>query len=380
MRALAILFASITVFATPAPVQAGFWGCLCQLTKPKCAAPAPVKLSDDVPPHGLRVLPNIEIGDSVRLQVGKAQHVEGVILSANFEALTLGTVQNGKPTKLSVKLKKIRDIEFLEKTEVDPAQFNVSEAVFAQAKRLLTYRKNYIEFLKLDFWEQIKAPVETEIAKLRQLPDKQARQEYLHKTGQEIMTRIMSALGAKDLGFHFNLNGGSGHQYVDRGGIRISRGDITVVYTNGLSGSTAEKIFLFRASKHSLYEILGSSNPKMALGGGRMGDTLNVFAIESKYTESAVKEGGIYAQNDISFDFDPAWAAKQSFNLIGGGLVGMPYSQYAVPPLRVFTRTRKRLDAGRLSRDEETLATMRYLEAVLTSGKNHIGPDWAFSP
>ena len=51
---------------------------------------------------------------------------------------------------------------------------------------------------------------------------------------------------------------------------------------------------------------------------------------------------------------------------------GVPYSTYLAPPLEVFVGTAKKIGLKKLSRDEETLATVRYLEAALTVGGNFV--------
>jgi hypothetical protein len=54
------------------------------------------------------------------------------------------------------------------------------------------------------------------------------------------------------------------------------------------------------------------------------------------------------------------------------GMRGVPYSTFLAPPLEVFSGTAKKIGLRRLSRDEETLATVRYLEAALTEGGAYV--------
>ena len=47
---------------------------------------------------------------------------------------------------------------------------------------------------------------------------------------------------------------------------------------------------------------------------------------------------------------------------------GVPYSAYLAPPVEVFVGTAKKIGLKKLSRDEETLVTLRYLEEVIRAG------------
>ena len=50
-----------------------------------------------------------------------------------------------------------------------------------------------------------------------------------------------------------------------------------------------------------------------------------------------------------------------------GRPIGIPYDTFVTDPLEVFTRVRRKLGSPtRLSRDEQTLAVMRYIEAAAT--------------
>jgi hypothetical protein len=51
---------------------------------------------------------------------------------------------------------------------------------------------------------------------------------------------------------------------------------------------------------------------------------------------------------------------------------GVPYSTFLAPPLEVFVRTPKKVGLKKLSRDEETLATARFLEAAATAGGAYV--------
>jgi hypothetical protein len=158
-----------------------------------------------------------------------------------------------------------------------------------------------------------------------------------------------------NLGFHYNLHGGARDGYVGRG-INATMGDIALNYT--IHGDRNYKVYFFQSEKFRLYDILNESNPAQLVFSSRMGSALNVFNLNAPELEAARADGRIKNYGNISMDFH--------------GMRGVPYSTYLAPPMEVFSGTAKKIGLKKLSRDEETLATVRYLEAALTAGGAYI--------
>lgn len=368
-RVLVFKLCLALLVAVPASAQAGWLDCFCFLSRKNCGPTA------IVPPgyHGNAAanLKEVAVGAMVRIKIGE-KSAEGIVLAADFDGITLGTMRNGKPVRKTFAHKKIDAVEPLGKAaEGELGAFGITETVAAVLNGRIAARNKYIEFLNTDYWAQIHDSAAAEVARLRELSSDQARKAYLRAEADSIMARVAAKLGAKNIGFHFNLNGGNGAGYVERGGLLISRGDVGLQY--GMSTDIAEKIYFFHSAKVNLFDVLNSSNPKQ-LSGGRMGSELNIFSLDHPYFERAKAEGGISKVTDISFDFNPAWLSKLSVNTVGHGLVGIPYSTYLAPPVQVFQGVGKRFKdtLGKLSRDEETLVTMRHIEAVLLAEKSHL--------
>jgi hypothetical protein len=75
------------------------------------------------------------------------------------------------------------------------------------------------------------------------------------------------------------------------------------------------------------------------------------------------------------FDVDKAAADPRARNVSGWAISyasereGVPYAAFVAPPVPVFDGSaRPRLGLGRLSRDEETVATAHFLAAALVVG------------
>lgn len=226
-----------------------------------------------------------------------------------------------------------------------------------QSKPLSPAEEGYARFKKEDFWAKTAEPTRAEIEKLRALKSKAEAQAYVRKAGQEILARLQAKHGTENLGFHFNLHGGTAEGYVQGGGIRATMGDIANNYT--MHGDKNLKVYFFQSKNVPLYDVLNESNPAMLMFPSRMGGVLSVFRLDSPELKAAMADGRIKNFGNISMDFH--------------GMRGVPYSSYIAPPIEVFHGTAKKLGVkGRLSRDEETLAVMRYLEAVALSDERFV--------
>lgn len=210
-------------------------------------------------------------------------------------------------------------------------------------------------------WDRIRESVQQEIAHLRSLPGKPEQQAYLRNAGTGIMTRIQAHHGTSRVGFHYNLHGGHAEGYLKTGGIVAQRGDIRLDFPNPPPDALHHKVYFFDASETNLFDILDESHPMMLFFPSRMGHVLIPFRLDSPYFQQALAEGGAFDQTEISISFREDWARAHN----GGRMIGIPASTFLAPPLTVFIGVAKRLGM-RLSRDEETLAVMRYIEAMAT--------------
>lgn len=212
------------------------------------------------------------------------------------------------------------------------------------------------EFANLDLWGRIAPSVRGELASLqaRKL-GKAAMREYVQAEAEKALEAMKRSAGSANLGFHFNLHGGRRDDYVGQG-IRATMGDIALNYST--HGDRNYKVYFFQSQQHSLFALLDEGNPAILLFPSRMGHVLNIFKLDAPEIEAAKAAGRIRNHGAISMDFH--------------GMNGVPYSAYTAPPLEVFNGTKRKLGVKRLSRDEETLATIRFLEAAVAAGAPYI--------
>jgi hypothetical protein len=91
-----------------------------------------------------------------------------------------------------------------------------------------------------------------------------------------------------------------------------------------------------------------------------MGSVLILFRRDSPALAKALQSGAAGHPTAISLDFDEA------------SLAGISYSDFLVPPLDVFNGVAKKVGQRRLSRDEETLAVLRYIEAAALDPESRV--------
>ncbi|MDE2510562.1 MAG: hypothetical protein KGL74_05525, partial [Elusimicrobia bacterium] len=234
---------------------------------------------------------------------------------------------------------------------VDPFGSGKSEAVApTEAERLDA------EFSAKDVWSQISPAVRAELDGLRARKMSKAEMSaYVRAQADAATARILAARGTANIGFHYNLHGGARGGYVGRG-INAAMGDIALNYTT--HGDRNYKVYFFQSEKYRLYDILNESNPAQLVFPSRMGSALSVFDLNAPALVAARADGRIKNFGRISMDFH--------------GMRGVPYSAFLAPPLDVFHGTAKRVGMKKLTRDEETLATVRYLEAALINGGAYV--------
>ncbi|MDD5303689.1 MAG: hypothetical protein PHS14_11345 [Elusimicrobia bacterium] len=208
------------------------------------------------------------------------------------------------------------------------------------------------EFSKLDLWGRVAPAVRAEIEKARaEKVSKDAFQEYVRREADASIERIKAARGVANIGFHYNLHGGRREEYVGVG-IRATMGDIALRYT--MNGDTNHKVYFFQSAEHGGFAPLDARHGESLFIKMRMGYALNLFDLDAPALRDARADGRIKNPGSISMDFH--------------GMKGVPYEAYLAPPVEIFRNTAKRVGMSKLTWDEETLATIRYLEAAALAG------------
>lgn len=208
------------------------------------------------------------------------------------------------------------------------------------------------DFTRRDFWAEVAPVVRAEIEGLRarRLP-KAEMKAYVTAEANASVERIKAARGVSNIGFHYNLHGGRREEYVGTG-IRATMGDIALRYS--MSGDTNYKVYFFQSAEHGGFGPLDATHGEHIFIKTRMGYVMNLFDLDAPALAAARADGRIKNFGSISMDFH--------------GMKGVPYEAYLAPPAEVFNGTAKKVGLRKLSWDEETLATARFLEAVATAG------------
>jgi len=207
---------------------------------------------------------------------------------------------------------------------------------------------HYNRFVARDHWQDVRASFGSELAKVRALGSPAATRAYVQEEARRALPALLAAHGTANIGFHYNLHGGQARQYVEGGGISATVGDIALQHSR--HGDPNHKVYFFQSAEHGLFDVLDARNPQPFIG--RMGHVLLLFRRDSATLARALETGAAARPTAISLDFDPS------------RLKGVPYEDLLVPPLEVFNGVAKKVGQRRLSRDEETLAVLRYIVAA----------------
>jgi hypothetical protein len=211
----------------------------------------------------------------------------------------------------------------------------------------------YRQFVAADHWSRIKEDFAEELERVRLMPDKDAVSAYVRTEADKVLARIKAERGTSNVGLHYNLHGGQPEEYVKAGGIRATMGDIALNYT--MSGDRNYKVYFYQTEYFSLYDALNDRNPQPLIP--RMGSTLILFRRDAPEIDALEKSGAAARPSAISLDFDTERAK------------GIPASTFLAPPLDVFNGVGRKVGQKRLSRDEETLAVLRYLESAVVGAR-----------
>lgn len=295
---------------------------------------------------------------------GTTNSFSGIVVKMDAGHIILAVPEKGQVSLKRFKTSRILDYR--------AASISVSDGAFEKALASYPIRleqeartsdrfREYLDFNKTDHWADVAPKLEDEFSYLDAFKTKADKHDYLRAVGNDIIERIKEHLGVKEIGFHYNLNGGQREQYIQGGGIRTGRGDIALQY--GATREIRDQVYFFRSSEHDLFDVLNQYHPKMPFfPNTRMGSVLMLFDLSAEFFARARESGAIQNETAIYMDFD---MSKLSRICAGEKTVGVSYDTFLAPPLSVFYGTKSKLHmSGWLGRDQETLATMRYLEAV----------------
>lgn len=230
------------------------------------------------------------------------------------------------------------------------------------AKHCAGFLKGQFDLKEAQAWDEVRESVKLELLQFRRLSSDEKKQKLSH-VSSEVMVALKALSGGKNIGFHFNLHGGRRDDYVTKGGIIAQMGDVAINY--GASKDFNKKVYYFRSDEMVLADILNTKNPQLVFFRQRMGNVLILFNLEAPVLQEYRAQGYIKKEGIIFSDFDESRLRQ------AGLFVGVPESAFLMPPVTVFKNTKKLLGERSLTWDEETLATLRFLEryAAITAAR-----------
>lgn len=197
-------------------------------------------------------------------------------------------------------------------------------------------------------WTKIIPSLQTELETFSRLSADQ-KEKYL-KTQSDAFD---GKYADREFGAHYNLHGGVRSDYLDKNGISFSMGDSGL--DQGFSKDRRQKVYFFNLKSTDLFTVLNSRNPNQILIRQRMGNVLTIFDVRAVRKFLNETYPGAIEENTISFSLDASQTVRTR---------AVPSKFYVTVPLEVFSGYKSRL-GRRLSWDEETLVTMRLIDAYL---------------
>ncbi len=281
------------------------------------------------------------------------------VIEAYVEGATTKTIRISVDSKIKeIKLKNIEEITILKK--------NTDESLKSKKfERVQKYFKQKDSELKT--WTVLKDKKLEEIQLIKTL-SKEEKIKKMLEASADLRALIKEKFGIDRIGYHFNLHGGAAIDYVNAGGIRVGVSDPAAQY--GILDRNFDprpKVFFFDSKYVDDYKVLNEANPANTFGGGRMGNILMLFDLNSSFIKKAESENGILSRNEISITYKPEWLKAQNEKNELQGSVGILAKDFLAYPFHVFEDTKKLLGLRKLSRDEETYAHILFLQEFFRS-------------
>jgi len=363
---LRLYFTFVLLVGLASPSVAAFagWGCVFDFIR---LSKEPKSILSGLSEKGRQRLEVFVPGDEVSLKI-KGVSKNYRLHEMNFD----GAVVESDGVVAPIRHHAIEEIVLISRpTQLD----SVSELLAPRLSFYLAARTGRIEYLRsLDqeqqVWSEIASAVVAEIEDLRKLRGANKTQRIVD-TGQEIAQQIAAKFQSSKIGFHYNLHGGSGRDYVGTG----IRGSVTADISTHTDPWAARRYqtYFFNSLDHTLFEVLNSrhpGNPWM-----RMGSTLIIFRLDSDFFNLAASEGGILDSQSVYLHFNQGWLNRHAKAMGLPYTVAVPATEYLASPLNVFRKTAAKLGSSLwLSREEETLAHMRFIEAMLLARPQALQP------
>jgi len=310
----------------------------------------------------LQIFERAHPGDSVIVKTAD-RNIEGILVEVRFDRFLIACDKGIVTLRLSDALSIEHRTRPLDRTpEVESRVASGREAWQRRTQLVASIRR------EPQVWAEIRTGVLAEFAYLKSLSRTQ-RKAYLQQVGAEITEKIKRRFGISNIGFHYNMHGGSPTQFTDFGGLRAGMPNIPGQFQRDhiamLSNRRAE-VYFYQSNYHNLAQVVGAYHQDIPfVPWFRMGDTfvmINLDVVQGPW----VRNGLVKQQTVECVEFDRDKLLAQPYNR---GVedpekaIGIPYSLFLTPPVSVFQNLPGKLELDRqLSWDETTLATMRFIE------------------
>lgn len=308
--------------------------------------------------HEHNLYSTLPFATQIEIVTKSNERVRGLVSDIRFQSMEILTQSGAR----SFALNTVETFRVLPEAEQVAIPQSENSERLNHNRQSFHNRLRYVEFAELSekIWNQVRSSLHAELEPFRNLSRAQ-QERYLDKVGEELDRLIQQRFGINQIGIHYNLHGGNGFEYVDGGGILATHGNIMlhIAMSDRDFGAFSN---ITRNGNPTVFYYPSSALP------------FSRFIRRQENHSTRSQTGGTYV---ILFDVEAVRRSGRamptqsidgsafSFDTRAGN-VGIPVSNFIVPPLRIQTNIEGHLGLNRpLTREESHLATFRHLLELL---------------
>lgn len=319
--------------------------------------PLPPSAIAEIAPEVLELYAATPHGALVEIHRKNGEIVSGVTVLVGFQAVKM---MDG-PTTWTIPFSEVEKVVVL---STSPTLLrDVTNEIIAN-QEAEARRRGYLRFQKLSdaHWEKLAQLFPPKLESFREKTWRQRRRE-IASLAAEVDASIVELTGVKHYGLHYNMHGGAGYQFVQSGGIKASSGDaVTLGAIVSLSRGAAlpgahnmpPTVFYYSRS-----ESRGLGYWATSLYPGRTTHrSTGTYAM--LFDVNAIIDSGRAERYSNGAEIAISFAATSD-----DGFRGVRYDDLLLPPMQIMADVPRRLGVASLTEQEQTLATLLHLKALL---------------
>jgi hypothetical protein len=320
---------------------------------------APITRIQGIPDREVEIFSQLDLGAEARFLLANGESHQGHILDAGYRECEI--LENGK--RVRIPFHSVETFVILLPDQASPEILRdppISKAIESNREGF-EKRREYLRFndLAARTWTEMRGSFPDELADFR-TRSWLGRRALLRNEIESLDRELKKKFGDAEVGMHYNRSGGSGYSYVERGGILATRGDamfgVAISYPNVPVRSVERKdtpatVYYFSAKNSSIARFLADFPPTIS---EKDWDGAYVILFDIGKVRAGGRAKPYYGKDGFAFALDAP-----------PGSLGVPVSDFLLPPIQINTDVARKLGIDGLSKQETQFATVRHLRRLL---------------